>query len=330
MSRYRFVLAASPFVDADLVRAVADKCDVEVSCSDLSAADSVAEATKDAEAVIVVTNPLPAEIVGALAPSIRLVGRAGVGLDAIDLEAARGRGIAVFHTPDYCVDEVATHAVAMALALNRKLLPADALARRSWGSWRELAPVAPLGEQTAGVVGMGRIGRAVVSRLLPLIGEVLAYDPWVSSEVDGVTSVDSLEELLRRSDVVTLHLPLSDDTTALIGVKELAQMRPGAYLVNVSRGALVDEVALADALSNGRIAGAALDVLTLEPPRSDNPLLSAPNVLLSPHLAWYSTGSESRVWTMTIEGMVAYLGDHPLASGRLAVDPHQSPSPAPR
>src|SRR5690606_7573571 len=158
-----------------------------------------------------------------------------------------------------------------------------AIVRRDWAAWRELAPVPPLHEQTVAVVGLGRIGRAVAERFAALAGEVIGFDPWLDEDVPGVRRVDDLDALLPQAAAVTLHVPRSPETARLIAAGALARMKPGALLVNVSRGGLIDEPALADALRGGAIGGAGLDVLSQEPPAADHPLLSAPNVLLSPH-----------------------------------------------
>lgn len=314
-----FVLADGPFADPALVEPCCAGAGVELRRAPFQTPAQVAEATAGADGVLVVTNPLSRELIEALAPSVRIVGRAGVGLDAIDLDAARERGIAVFHTPDYCVEEVATHTLALALALNRRLLAGDALVRSDWSGWRTLAPVAPLSELTVGVVGLGRIGRAVVERFAPLVREVIAYDPWSDTDVEGVHRVGVVEELLAGSDILTLHVPLTDETHELVDAAALARMKPSALLVNVSRGGLIAEEALAQALRDGTIAGAGLDVLGSEPPAPDHPLLNAPNVVLSPHFAWYSTGSERRVWATTVDGMCDVLAQREPGAGRIAV-----------
>lgn len=314
-----FVLADGPFVDPALVEPHCAAAGVELRRALLETPAAVAEATAGADGVLVVTNPLPRELIEAFAPSVKVIGRAGVGLDAIDLDAAQERGVGVFHTPDYCVDEVATHTLALALALNRKLVQGDAVVRADWSDWRALAPVLPLAEQTVGIVGVGRIGQAVAARFAPLVRELLAFDPWSDAELPGVRRVGEIDELLAGSDVISLHVPLTDDTRELIDARALALMKPTAQLVNVSRGGLIDEQALAQALRERRIGAAGLDVLGTEPPPADHPLLDAPNVLLSPHFAWYSTGSEQRVWTMTVDGMVAMLGEREPAAGRVAV-----------
>jgi D-3-phosphoglycerate dehydrogenase len=314
------ILATSPFVDADAIKAMAEGSSIELVSAALETPDQARDATDGADGVLVVTHPISSDIISAFAPSVRLIARAGVGLDAIDLDAARDRNIAVFHTPDYCVEEVATHTVAMTLSLSRRLPQADRVARDEWTQWRKLAPITPLSEQTVGVLGLGRIGGAVAELMSGLFGRVIAFDPWAKTTPDFVERIDDLDELLRHSDVVTLHLPLTDDTRQLISTRELGLMKRSAVLVNVSRGGLIDEAALADALSSGSVAGAGLDVLESEPPQQGKPLLAAPNLLLSPHLAWYSTQSEQRVWTMTLEGSAAYLDGQTPQAGRLAVE----------
>jgi D-3-phosphoglycerate dehydrogenase len=314
-------MATGTWSNADIEREHLAGRPVEIRVASLSTEEDIARETATVDGIIVTTHPLPRAFITALGPHVRIIGRAGIGLDAIDLEAAKERGIAVFHCPDYCTEEVATHAVAMILALNRRLLIADAIARHGWKNWEGLRPITPIHEQTVGVVGCGRIGRAVIDRLRPLVRQILAYDPYQIEPPAGVNWVRSLDDLLAHSDVVTLHLPLTHETRAMIGARELTLMRKGATIVNVARGALIDEHALAEALTSGHISGAALDVLEEEPPDPDAPILRAPNVVLSPHIAWYSTAAEYRVRTMTVDGLIDYLEGKPLSAGRLAVTP---------
>jgi D-3-phosphoglycerate dehydrogenase len=292
----------------------------------LASPDQVREATRDAQAVVVTINPLTAAHIEALGEGVRVIGRAGTGLDTIDLEAARARGLFVYHTPDYCTAEVATHTVAMILAVHRRLLDADRVARTAYSEWRKLGPIPPLDALTAGVVGSGRIGRAVMARLIPFMDRVITYDPNVDTAPDGIERARSLDDLLRQSHIVTLHLPLVPETRGLIGARELALLPPGAVLVNVSRGGLLDEAALRDALEGDRLAGAALDVLEEEPPRPESPILDAPHLLLTPHIAWYSTASERRVRTQVIDGVFACLDGEEPKTGRIAVDPRVAAS----
>lgn len=283
--------------------------------------NQVREATRDAQAVVVTTNPMTAEHIAALGAGVRVIGRAGAGLDNIDLEAARARGLFVYHTPDYCTSEVATHAVALILAVHRRLVDADRVARTAFLDWRSIGVIPSLEELTAGVVGTGRIGRAVIARLTPLVGRIVTYDPNVDTPPPGAERAGSLDDLLQMANIVTFHLPLLPQTRGLIGARELALLPHGALLVNVSRGGIVDEAALCAALAGGRLSGAALDVLDSEPPPPGSPILYAPHLVLTPHIAWYSTASERRVRTQVIDGVVACLGGDVPLTGRIAVDP---------
>ena len=283
--------------------------------------EQVREATRDADAIVVTTNPLTRAHIDALGPHVRVIGRAGTGLDAIDLVAAGERGLVVYHTPDYCTAEVSTHAVALILAVHRRLLDADRQARTDYRAWRSIGPIPPLDEATAGVVGGGRIGRAVMARLRPFVARIVTYDPFVDSAPEGVVVAASLDELLRQSDILTLHLPLGPETRGLIGAQQLALLPMGAVVVNVSWGGLVDEAALEVALECGHLAGAALDVLQSEPPAADDPILSAAHLLLTPHIAWYSTASETRVRTQVLDGVLACLAGEAPVTGRVALDP---------
>lgn len=324
MSEHRFVMAARTFTDVELERRHLAGEPVALAVAPLETPSQIAEATTDADGIIVTVDPLDAERIDALGPGVRVIGRVGIGLDAIDLDAARARGIGVVHTPDYATEEVATHALALILASSRRILPGDGVARSDFGAWRSLAPVRPLSEQTALVIGLGRIGAAVAQLLLPLFGRVVGHDPFATALPVGVVGAASLDEALAEADVVTLHLPLSAESAGLIGVAELERMKRSAVLVNVARGGLVDQAALAAALRDGVIGGAGLDVLVQEPPVADDPILAAPNVVLSPHFAWYSDSAERRARTQAADAMLDYLEDRPLRAGRVACDPRDA------
>jgi D-3-phosphoglycerate dehydrogenase len=286
--------------------------------------EDVARETAAADGLIITTHPFGAEHVAALGSGVKVIGRAGIGLDAIDLAAAAEAGVAVINFPDYATNEVATHAVGMLLALQRRLVEADRLARLPWGEQSWLGQMEPLETLTLGLVGLGRIGRAVAERMRPLVGAMQAYDPASPPLPEGMTACGSLEELLATSDLVSLHLPLLPETARLLGAAQFAQMRPGALLVNVSRGGLIDEEALADALHAGRIGGAALDVFANEPPPPGARILEAPNTVLSPHVAWFSTASGPNVRRATVEAMIVWIETGTVPHGNLAARPLRS------
>ncbi|MCP2370901.1 D-3-phosphoglycerate dehydrogenase [Agromyces terreus] len=258
-----------------------------------------------ADGVLVQYANITAEVMDAN-PTWKVIGRYGVGVDTIDLAAASARSIAVVNVPDYCEEEVATHAAALVLDANRRITAADALVRRGeWADWAQLRPIAPLSTATLSLIGVGRIGREVIRLMRPFVGRIIAHDPYAGA-IEGVELVD-LDTALAEGDVVSLHLPLSAATHHLIGADAIARMKPTATLVNVSRGGLVDGAALAAALHDGRLASAALDVLETEPPAADDPLLAAPNTIITNHLAWYSEASEQRLRARLAERCAAVL-----------------------
>jgi len=271
--------------------------------------DRMADLARDAHALIVGTDQVTRRVlVGS--PRLRVVARHGVGVDNIDLASAAALGIAVTYTPGANTDAVAELTIALLLALWRGILAADrAVREHRWD------PVLgrEAGGRTLGVVGLGRIGRSVAERARALGMRVLAFDVAEDQRyaaAHGITYV-SLEELLRRADAVSIHVPLTSETRRLIGARELAWMRPDAVLVNVARGGVVDEEALADALKTGRLGGAAVDVFAAEPPW-DSPLLHAPNIILSPHMGAHTVEAMARMDLMAASDVVAVLrGDRP-------------------
>jgi D-3-phosphoglycerate dehydrogenase len=276
--------------------------------------------SEGADAVIVTLQPLPASRLEALDRTVRVIGRAGVGLDTIDLSAAGHLGLSVVHEPAYCTSEVATHAAALLLAVHRRIGDGAKLIERGWGLVTELGPVPDLTTATLGLVGLGRIGSATAARMAPFVARIRAYDPAVPAGTSESADIaESLDELLATSDLVSLHLPLTEQTRGLISDRELALMRPGSIIVNVSRGALIDERALAGALRRGHLGGAGLDVFEREPLPADSPLRSAPRLTMTPHMASYSDAAAGRMAAWTVDDVVACLTGTPLPHGRLAV-----------
>lgn len=293
----------SSYGDVEVESAAAAPAEVEVR--DARSASGSLNGGAPADGVLVQYADITAEVMDAN-PSWRVIGRYGVGVDTIDLAAASARSIPVVNVPDYCEEEVATHAAALILDANRRITAADALVRRGeWADWAQLRPIAPLSTATLSLIGVGRIGREVIRLMRPFVKRVIAYDPF-AGDLEGVELVD-LETALAEGDVVSLHCPLTAETHHLIDAAAIARMKPSATLVNVSRGGLVDGAALAAALHEGRIAMAALDVLETEPPAAADPLLAAPNVVITNHLAWYSEASEQRLRARLAERCAAVL-----------------------
>lgn len=222
-----------------------------------------------------------------------IVSRYGVGVDNIDVEAATAHGIVVTNVPDYCMDEVSTEAMALLLCGARRIMIYDRQIRAGGWDMRAGLPFPRLWGLTLGIVGFGRIGRAVAPKAQAFGLRVIAHDPYIDQQemVKRNVTPTGFDALLRESDFVTLHVPLTPETTKVIGRGALGKMKRTAWLINTARGGVVDTEALAVALKEGRIAGAGLDVMPQEPPAVDDPLRSLPNVVMTPHSAFYSEGS---------------------------------------
>lgn len=243
------------------------------------------------------------------APRLQVIGRYGIGVDNIAVSEASGRGILVTNTPSYCTDEVAEHTLALMLGLGRRVIVYDRAVHG--GDWT-MAPGLPIHRltgQTVGIVGLGEIGQAVAYRAAALGMRVIAHHPRRSPaelRAGGAEAV-SLEELARRADFVTLHLPLTDATRGLVDAAFLQKMKPSAFLINAARGAVIDQEALTRALQEGWIAGAAADVVVPERLPDDHPLLGLPNFVVTPHVAYYSEESLLDLGRMAAENVAAVL-----------------------
>ena len=258
-----------------------------------SSEDELIANVQEADAILVSSAQITRRVVESM-PRCKLIIRYGVGLDTLDIPAATDHGIVVAHFPDFCQPEVANQTMLLLLACAKKLHTLDKAVRE--GVWRKgpLGPMGPVGGETLGLVALGAIARAVVPRAKAFGLHVIAHDPYIGEGVFracGVERTETLRELLERSDYVSLHTPLTPETRHLIGEAELAAMKPSAFLINTSRGPVVDQEALIAALDAGRIAGAGLDVFEREPLEAESPLARMENVVLTPHSASYSDQS---------------------------------------
>jgi phosphoglycerate dehydrogenase-like enzyme len=268
----------------------------------------IARAAPDAAALLIGYTRVDGALLDAL-PGVGLVATQSVGFDMVDLDAARERGVWVSNVPAAATEEVAVHALAMALSLLRGLPFLDRAVRE--GRWQaDALPLRRPSDTTLGILGLGRIGRRLAGLAQGTFGRVIGHDPVLGADAwpEGVERAD-LDTVLRESDVTSLHLPLSAETERLIDAAALARMRPGAHIVNVSRGALIDDAALLEALDRGQLGGAALDVLEREPPDPADPLLRHPRVLLTPHAAYYSDRAARAYVTDQARNAVAWLRD---------------------
>jgi D-3-phosphoglycerate dehydrogenase len=240
--------------------------------------------------------------------------RYGVGVDNIDVGQATTQGIPVINIPEYCVEEVSDHTVALILAASRRLLPGHEAARQGkWGPGL-MAGTARLATRTIGILGFGRIGQEVARKIRPMVARVMVHDPFVPAEdvlQRGGIPAD-FDSLLEGSDFITLNCPLTPETHHIIDAEALAKMKRTAWLINTARGEIVQEQDLVEALESGRIQGAALDVLTDEPPAADSPLLQMPNVIVTPHVAWYSRHAVEDLQRLAAEQAQRILTGRPL------------------
>jgi D-3-phosphoglycerate dehydrogenase len=315
MTQYKVVITdfGSPENDLEADEFRRSGLDVALVRLNAKTPDEMMPAVLDADGLIVQWAKIDRDTLRALR-KCRVISRYGIGVDMIDLAAAGECGIPVCNTPDYCIDEVSTHTLSFVLMLNRHILPQHRHVQA--GKWGSPTPTPPkrLSQQTVGVIGMGNIGRAVVRKLLAFGVKVLVYDPYLTSEQAAVEGADlvGLNVLLARSDYVSLHCPLTDETRHLISAPQLKTMKPNAYLINMARGPIVDQAALYDALMGGTIAGAALDVFEQEPPRTDDPLLQLDNVILTPHLSSWSAESFVQLRREVVQNIVTvFKGDQP-------------------
>ena len=287
-------------------RAIFARAGYEVELAQCHATDEVIAAGSGAIALLTQYAPVTEAVLAAL-PSVRVLGVYGASLDNIDLPAAAQRGLRVVNVPDYGVDEVADHTVGLILALTRGIVALNRAVHAGTWDFRSGGELRRGTGQQVGIIGLGRIGSAVARRALALRFQVVGADP-NRPAVEGVRLVE-LDELLATSDVVSVTIRLDATTRHLLNAETFACMKRGAYLVNTSRGGVVDQAALVEALRSGQLGGAALDVLEQEPIPADDPLLSLPNVVLTPHAAFYSRESLEEMKRRAAEAVTAALAD---------------------
>ncbi len=282
--------------------------------------DELAHQVRDADLLLMCYTPITAKVING-AERLKAIVKYGVGIDAIDIAAAKARGIPVVNVPEYAEETVAEGAFALMIALAKRLMPIHAAMQRQVWIWPESRwRASDIAGKTVGLVGTGRIGRSMARMAgAGFRARVLGYDPYVdvqTMQAHGIEKCDDLHDLLGRSDFVSLHMALNDETRQIIGAAELAVMKPSAFLINVSRGALVDELALLAALEAGQIAGAGLDVFSQEPlDRAAHPLrelYDMDNVILSPHLTFFTNEAMLRLEQDTLDRCFEALEGKPV------------------
>ena len=280
------------FPDLDLERGIFAAANIEVATAQCRSEEAVIEAARGCSALLVQYAPVTERVLAAL-PQIGLVSRFGAGYDTVDPAACARHGVWLSNSPDYGVGEVATHALAMALALMRHLPFYDRDVKS--GNWHYLSPgrIRRASGLTVGILGLGRIGKRFAHLARNSFGRVIACDPYIiDGDFPAYVERVTLPQLFETADVISLHVPLTAETRGMVGGALLDRLRPGAILVNTARGAVVDIDALLTALDSGRVSAAGLDVLPSEPLATDHPLARHPRVLLTPHAAFYSIEAE--------------------------------------
>jgi D-3-phosphoglycerate dehydrogenase len=311
-------VADSVFPNLDTAREVLATIGARLQLAPQATPEAILRIAAPADALLVTYATITAEMIAQM-PRCRIISRFGIGVDNVDIAAATTAGIVVTKVPDYCIDEVSDHTLALLLAAARKIPLANAQVQAGRWEMKAVVPIHRLRGGVLGLVGFGRIPQLVAPKAKAFGLRVVAFDPYASTEVftgAGVERVD-FAELLKQSDYVSIHTPLMPETRGLFGAEAFRQMKPTAYLINTARGPIVDEAALAHALDAGQLAGAALDVMPQEPPLG-SPLLGRDNVILTPHTSFYSEESLLELQRKAAEEVVSVLSGRP---PRNAVNP---------
>lgn len=320
---FRVVATDHVFPSADIERRELARVGAELAIGRCRSEEEVVALARDADVVLNTHAPLTRRVIGALT-RCRAIVRYGLGAGHVDVGAAAERGIPVADVPDHGVSEASDHTLALLLALARQIVPLDRAAREGGWDARPARRVFRLEGRVLGVIGLGRIGRAVVVKARAFGLRPLAHDPLLPPDPGGFgVELVQLDRLLQESDFVSIHCPLAPSTRGMIGRSQIALMKPTACLINTARGGIVDEDALAEALASRAIAGAGIDVLESEPPDPDHPLLRLDNAIVTPHAACYSEEATAELQLKAAQEVVRALTGQPL---RYPVRPACCPS----
>jgi len=302
----------SVFPSLDPAIAALARLDPQMRMAESSAADDILAVARDADAILVTYAKLPGELLRQLT-RCKAIGRFGLGVDNIDVKVAAELGIVVTYVPDYCMQEVSDHVMALLLALARKVPLSNKLVQSGRWEMPAVVPLRRLAGQVLGLVGFGNIPRALAPKAAAFGLEIIAHDPYVAREVFAACGVEavSFESLLARADFISMHAPLTPATRGLLGAAAFAQMKRGTMIVNTARGPLIDEAALLAALDSGALGGAALDVVVSEPLPKDSPLLGRDNLILTPHTAFYSVEALEELQTKCAADVARVLSGEP-------------------
>jgi D-3-phosphoglycerate dehydrogenase / 2-oxoglutarate reductase len=314
VTRPLIAVTDSVFPSLQPAMAALKRLDPEVRIAKSAGEADILDVARDADGVLVTYAKLPGELLRQLR-RCKVIGRFGLGVDNIDVKAAAALNITVTYVPDYCLREVSDHAMALVLALARKVPFSNSLVQQGRWEMPAVVPIRRLEGQVLGLVGLGNIPRRVVPKAKAFGFKVVAHDPFVSAASARELGVElvSFERLLEISDFISVHAPLTPQTRGLFNADAFGRMKKGAYIVNTARGPLLDEAALVAALDAGRLGGAALDVAASEPLSKDSPLLGRPNVIVTPHTAFYSVEALEELQTKCATDVARVLsGEKPI------------------
>jgi D-3-phosphoglycerate dehydrogenase len=310
--RFKVVVSDHYFPDLNPERQVLEPIGAEVVDAQCETEEEVIKAAGDADAILNQRFYMTPRVLNAL-KRCKIIVRYGVGVDNIDIEGATAAGILICNVPDYGMEEVSDHAIAQLLGLIRKIPSIDKTAKDGTWNYKWHTPIYRIKGSTLGIVGLGRIGRAVARKIKPWGLRVLADDPYIEDEIFAANGAAkaSLDQVLEESDYVTVHVTLTDETYHMFSYERFKKMKETAYFINTSRGRVVEETGLCQALREGQIAGAALDVMETEPPGKGHPLYAFPNVIITPHIAFYSEQSVIDLKRMSAEEIARVLQGQP-------------------
>jgi D-3-phosphoglycerate dehydrogenase / 2-oxoglutarate reductase len=304
----------SVFPSLEPAMAALKRLDPEIRLANSTSEADILDVAREADGVFVTYAKLPGDLLRQL-QRCKVIGRFGLGVDNIDIKAATALNIVVTYVPDYCLQEVADHAMALVLALARKVQFSNSLVQQGRWEMPAVVPIRRLEGQVLGLVGLGNIPRRVVPKAMAFGFKVVAHDPYVPAAIARELGVElvSFERLLEISDFISLHAPLTTQTRGLFDADAFRRMKKGAYVVNTARGPLLDEAALVAALDAGHLGGAALDVVTSEPLSKESLLLGRPNVIVTPHIAFYSVEALEELQTKCATDVARVLsGEGPI------------------
>lgn len=287
----------------------------ELTVYDRTPCDKVIERAKDADIVITNKTPVTKEIIDCL-PKLKFIALMSTGYNIVDYVYLKEKGIPVSNIPSYSTDAVAQLVMSFILELAMNVgLHSESVKKGEWSSCADFCywktPLTELSGKTLGIFGLGKIGRAVAERAKAFGMNIVAYAPRIHGDEPDYIKLLPLDEMLSVSDIVSMHCPLTPETEGIVNNEFIDKMKDGAYFINTSRGTVVNETALAAALNSGKLGGAGLDVLSTEPPRKDNPLLTAKNCFITPHIAWASFETRKRLVSILYDNLVAFINGKP-------------------